>query len=64
MSENSYGRFPDKPDLQNSLNAYQAGRDVLLADISAAVAADGRFVAVWLSGSFGRNEADAVSDRT
>lgn len=37
MSENRYGRSPDKPDLQNSLNAYEAGRDALLAEISAAV---------------------------
>jgi hypothetical protein len=62
MAENSYGRLSDKPDLQNSLNAYQAGRDALLAEISAAVIADGRFVAAWLTGSFSRNEADAVSD--
>jgi hypothetical protein len=62
MTDNRYDRLSDKPNLQNSLNAYQASRDALLADISAAVAADGRFVAAWLTGSFGRHEVDAVSD--
>jgi predicted nucleotidyltransferase len=47
---------------ENSLRMYQASRGVLLAEISAVVAADERFVAAWLTGSFGRNEADAVSD--
>lgn len=47
---------------ENSLPMYQASRDALLAEISAVVAADGRFLAAWLTGSFGRDEADAVSD--
>jgi predicted nucleotidyltransferase len=62
MTDNRYDRFPDKPDLRNSLNAYQVSRDALLAEISQAIATDGRFVAAWLTGSFGRDEADAVSD--
>jgi hypothetical protein len=47
---------------ENSLRMYQASRGVLLAEISAVVTVDERFVAAWLTGSFGRNEADAVSD--
>jgi hypothetical protein len=44
------------------LTAYQARRAALLADITAALAADERFVAAWLTGSYGRDDADAVSD--
>ncbi len=44
------------------LTAYQARRAALLADITATLAADERFVAAWLTGSYGRADADAVSD--
>ncbi len=45
-----------------TLNDYAAGRDALLARIVAYLLADRRFAAAWLEGSFGRNEADRVSD--
>jgi hypothetical protein len=41
---------------------YAASRADLLRRIVAAAEADERFVAGWLTGSFGRGEADAVSD--
>jgi hypothetical protein len=44
------------------LLAYAAARDALLADIVRALSADDRFVAAWLTGSFGRDQGDAVSD--
>ena len=45
-----------------TLNSYQEYRDTLLAKINATLSNDKRFVAGWLTGSFGRNDADAVSD--
>jgi hypothetical protein len=45
-----------------TLNDYAAGRDALLARIVAHLLVDRRMVAAWLEGSFGRNEADRVSD--
>lgn len=45
-----------------SLQAYAASRETLLAEIVQTLSADERFVAAWLTGSFGRNEADAISD--
>ena len=45
-----------------TLNDYAAGRDILLARIVARLQADRRFAAAWLEGSFGRNEADRISD--
>jgi len=45
-----------------TLDDYAAGRDALLANISAGLLADRRIAAAWLEGSFGRNEADRVSD--
>src|SRR5689334_4296187 len=45
-----------------SLREYQANRDNLLARIVGTLGADKTFVAAWLTGSFSRNEADAVSD--
>jgi predicted nucleotidyltransferase len=41
---------------------YEAKRDALLARIADVLTADPRVTAVWLSGSFGRNVADAWSD--
>jgi hypothetical protein len=41
---------------------YFQNRERLLADITQALTADERFVAAWLTGSFGRDEADAISD--
>ncbi|WP_124033419.1 hypothetical protein [Herpetosiphon llansteffanensis] len=41
---------------------YQTLRDGLIAQLRTTLAADQRFVAGWLVGSFGRNAADAVSD--
>ncbi len=45
-----------------TLNDYAAGRDALLARLVAHLLADRRYAAAWLEGSFGRNEADRVSD--
>jgi predicted nucleotidyltransferase len=45
-----------------SLQAYAASREVLLAEIVQTLSADERFVAAWLTGSLGRGDADAVSD--
>lgn len=45
-----------------TLADYAAVREKLLAQILTVLTADGHFVAAWLTGSFGRNEADAVSD--
>ncbi len=42
--------------------SYQQQRDRLLETISASLAGDPRFSAAWLAGSFGRGDADAVSD--
>lgn len=48
--------------MTTNLNSYQKSRDNLLAEINATLANDKRFVAAWLTGSFGRDEADSVSD--
>ena len=45
-----------------TLNDYAAARDALLARIVAHLVADRRIAAAWLEGSFGRNEADRISD--
>lgn len=45
-----------------TLKDYAAGRDALLGRIVAYLRADRRIAAAWLEGSFGRNEADQVSD--
>jgi predicted nucleotidyltransferase len=44
------------------LEAYQEDRDALLTKIVETLAKDDRLVAGWLTGSFGRNEADSLSD--
>lgn len=41
---------------------YRRSREELLTKITEAVSRDERFVAGWFTGSFGRNEADALSD--
>ena len=41
---------------------YAQARERLLERIAAGLAADRRFMAAWLSGSYGRGEQDAVSD--
>jgi hypothetical protein len=48
--------------MSSSLNAYRASRDNFLARIVQTLSMDDQFVAAWLTGSFGRNEEDAVSD--
>ncbi len=45
-----------------TLVCYAAVREKLLAEIVASLATDDRFVAAWLTGSFGRGEEDAISD--
>lgn len=42
--------------------AYQAEREMLLARITATLSTDERFAAAWLTGSYARSEADALSD--
>lgn len=41
---------------------YARARQALLDDIVRTLSSDDRFVAAWLSGSFGRGDGDAVSD--
>ena len=41
---------------------YAAERDKLLENIAAALKQDQRFSAAWLTGSFGRNDTDEISD--
>jgi hypothetical protein len=48
--------------MTTTANSYQKRRDDLLALLRATLADDKRFVAGWLSGSFGRNSEDAASD--
>ena len=48
--------------MTDSLQAYQASRAALLAKLTETLSKDERFIAAWLTGSFGRGEADAVSD--
>ncbi|MGH2522488.1 MAG: hypothetical protein ACRDH2_08285 [Anaerolineales bacterium] len=45
-----------------ALQDYVSAREALLAQIAGVLSLDERFVATWLTGSFGRNDADAVSD--
>jgi hypothetical protein len=45
-----------------TLESYRGGRDKFLADVVEVLSADDRFVAAWLTGSFSRNEEDALSD--
>jgi hypothetical protein len=44
------------------LQTYIANRERLLAQITAAISQDDRFVAAWLTGSYSRSNQDALSD--
>ena len=44
------------------LKSYSQSRDLLLTEITKTLSVDQRFLAAWLTGSFGRNDFDAVSD--
>lgn len=48
--------------MSHPLEVYEEKREALLAAISDALMNDERFVAAWLTGSYARGEADAVSD--
>jgi len=48
--------------MKNHLQAYRQSRDELLTRIVTDLSNDERFVAAWLTGSYGRNESDEVSD--
>jgi len=48
--------------MATTLNPYKEQRDAMLAEITASLSNDERFVAGWLTGSFSRNDEDAVSD--
>ncbi|MDP9372181.1 MAG: nucleotidyltransferase domain-containing protein [Chloroflexota bacterium] len=56
------GRAPDKPASTADLMRYGRERDALLDRITPLLQADPRVGAAWLSGSFGRDEADEWSD--
>ena len=45
-----------------TLTAYASARESLLAQVIESLSADDRFFAAWLTGSYGRGEADEVSD--
>ena len=49
-------------EVESPLQQRQRERDALLRRIEAALRADERVVAVWLAGSLGRGDADALSD--
>jgi predicted nucleotidyltransferase len=53
---------PDGPTPDDWASTHAALRGALLRRTVATLEADGRFVAAWLSGSFGRGEADDYSD--
>jgi hypothetical protein len=48
--------------VKEALLFYAARREAFLAQIVEVLSADPRFVAGWLTGSFGRNEQDVLSD--
>lgn len=48
--------------MSNDLIAYRQSREALLTQITQELSGDKRFLAAWLTGSYGRNEADEVSD--
>lgn len=48
--------------MSNNREQYIAARDALLADITAFLKNDPRFLAAWLAGSFGRGEQTWLSD--
>jgi predicted nucleotidyltransferase len=48
--------------MNNSLSSYQTNRETLLARIIQTLSDDERVAAAWLSGSYARGNADALSD--
>jgi len=48
--------------MKNKLEAYAQSREVLLTSIITELSADERCAAAWLTGSYGRKNADQVSD--
>lgn len=48
--------------MNNSIQKYREGREYLLSQLVETLSKDERFIAAWLTGSYGRNDADAVSD--
>lgn len=48
--------------MKNNLEAYGQSHEVLLTSIITELSADERCTAAWLTGSYGRNDADQVSD--
>ena len=48
--------------MSNNLKAYRQRREALLTQITQELSCDERFLAAWLTGSYGRNDADEVSD--
>ena len=48
--------------MSNDLDAYRQRREAFLAKITLGLSGDKRFLAAWLTGSFGRNDADEISD--
>lgn len=49
-------------NMENRLGAYRQSREDLLTAIATELSSDERFVAVWLTGSYARNNADDLSD--
>lgn len=48
--------------MKTNLKSYRKRRESLIAEIIEKLSSDERFVAAWLTGSYGRNDADEVSD--
>jgi len=48
--------------MSGTLQSYREQRDAWLTKIADTLSQDERFIAAWLTGSFGRNEEDSVSD--
>jgi predicted nucleotidyltransferase len=48
--------------MSNDLKSYRQSREALLAQIIQELSDDERLLAAWLTGSYGRNDADDVSD--
>ena len=53
---------PTCKNMKSNLEAYGQSREVLLTSIITELSADERCVAAWLTGSYGRKNADQVSD--
>ena len=48
--------------MSGTLQSYREQRDSFLTNLAETLSNDERFVAAWLTGSFGRKEEDTVSD--